>query len=203
MDLIDIQIPVWLYRALAIFPVTGMIGVDHFALGSKYTGMAKAFVNLISFGSWYVYDALQSFDGNAIGQAGLSIPFVEIGGIGAGKIFAGTELTPGAKNFLNIFFTAFAGLITIIAFSFAGSSGTLGKVATAVTAIAGTGTAGIAGSTVMELMKQAPLPAGLSNIAAKMVGGGATPEQKTQDFFAVGLLFVLAAGGFSLAAVRS
>lgn len=205
MDLVDLSIPVWLYRLLAIFPATGLVGVDHFAIGSKYTGMAKAFVNLLTFGSWYVYDILQSLDGKKIVEEGLSIPFVELHGIGAGKLFDGAALNKGAQNFLNLFFTALAGILAIVGVFLKDKPGVLGTVGGTLAAGGGVATVGLGGFTAMTLFKKPLLPPTIASAAQGIMAGGGVSGSvaNTEDIFAIGLLFLLAAGGFSLAAARS
>jgi hypothetical protein len=206
MDLVDLSIPVWLYRLLAAFPATGLLGIDHFAIGSKYTGMAKAFLNLITFGAWYIYDIVQSLDGPKITQQGLSIPFVEISGIGAGKLFEGNVLNQGAKNFLNLFFTSIAAILGVVGTLLKENPGGLGTLGTTLQAGGGAATVGLGAFTVMNFVKKAAVPPSIMSAAQQIVqtGGGvaAAEQRQTEDIFLIGGLLLLAAGGFSLAAVR-
>ena len=206
MELVDISIPVWLYRLLAVFPATGFLGIDHFAIGSRYTGLAKGFLNLITFGSWYVYDILQSLNGQKIVKEGLSIPFVEISGIGAGKLFDGAQLNKGAQNFLNLFFTVIATIVTIVGTALKGNAGTLGTLGTALQAGGGATTAGLGAFTALNFLKKPMLPPTLASAAQGIMAGGGGVTQReggsAEDIFLIGTLLLLAAGGFSLAAVR-
>lgn len=228
----NINIPVWLYRILAIFPLTGMAGIDHFAIGSNQTGMAKALINIITFGSWYVFDALQSLNGPKVVQDGLEIPFYGHAEIGKGKITEGLGYGSG-KNFLNLLFTLTALLFYILGEYFSGLAPPMGDVAKAVKGISLPATVGIGGYTVMNFFKKSPTvgggaapaqgmglpqglpqglppqglpPQGLPSIdsLAKMVGGGAAEKtESSPDVFLLGALFVLSACGFMLANVRS
>jgi hypothetical protein len=101
----------WIYRLLAIIPITGFIGLDHLYLRSPGTFILKFILNIITFGFWYFYDLFQSiyFRSDEIGKYGLSAPFVGPLGIGAG-IFSNepgavgggvaSDETPGSFMFM-------------------------------------------------------------------------------------------------------
>jgi hypothetical protein len=219
---LDLKIPVWLYRVIAIFPATGMVGLDHYAVGSTQTAFAKGLVNLITFGSWYIYDILQSLDGPQIAEKGLRFPFYEGGSIGAGRLATDmTGLGKGGENLLNILFTSAAALLCGIAMIFENKPPPVGDLAKTAKTVFGGATVGLAGYTAYGAFKgaatlAAPLsavagikmPAGVPSVdkLAKMVGGGADePITKavSGDFIALGLLFLFAASGFALSAIRS
>ena len=82
----------WVYRLLAIIPITGFMGIDHLYLRSPGTFMLKFILNILTLGFWYFFDLFQSihFRGDEIGKYGLSAPFVGPLGIGAG-IFSNEE----------------------------------------------------------------------------------------------------------------
>jgi hypothetical protein len=207
------NIPVWLYRVLAIFPLTGMVAIDHFALGSKQTAFAKSLINVVTFGSWYVFDALQSLDGKRIVANGLEIPFYGKVGIGKGKIVEGTGMGSGG-SYLNILFTFAAGALYLVSTMFKGAPGFAGKLSKMAEGISLPATIGIGGYTAYNTFKTPPVVAPGTTGAipsfgdlAKMVGGGEAeeigPVGMSLDGIAIGLLLVLAASGFSLAFVRN
>ena len=219
---LDLKIPVWLYRVLAVFPVTGMAGVDHYAVGSTQTAFAKGLINLITFGSWYFYDILQSLDAEKISTEGLKFPFYEGGNIGAGRLATSmTGLGKGGESLLNVLFTSAAALLYVIAMLFENKPAPVGTIAKAAKTMFGSAAVGLAGYTAYSGFKGAAtaipgMPAipgmqkGIPSVSqlAKMVGGGA-PETKSADhsvggdFIAIGLLFLFAISGFTLSAVRN
>lgn len=86
------QIPYWLYMTFAIFPITGLLGVDHLLLRSPWTAFFK-FITLIPlFGFWYFYDIAQATgERELIEKYGLAVPFYGPTGIGAG-MFIGKDI---------------------------------------------------------------------------------------------------------------
>lgn len=225
---LDLKIPVWLYRVLAVFPVTGMAGVDHYAVGSTQTAFAKGLINLITFGSWYFYDILQSLDAEKIATEGLKFPFYEGGNIGAGRLATSmTGLGKGGESLLNVLFTSAAALLYGIAMLFENKPAPVGTIAKAAKTMFGSAAVGLAGYTAYSAFKGGAtaipgipgmpgmpaipgMPKGIPSVTqlAKMVGGGA-PESKSADhtvggdFIAIGLLFLFAISGFTLSAIRN
>jgi hypothetical protein len=209
-SVIGTNIPLWLYRLLAIFPLTGMIALDHFAIGSKQSAFAKSLVNIVTFGSWYVFDALQSINGQRIMERGLEIPFYGQTEIGKGKIVDGVGVGSGG-TFLNILFTLTAAALYILSTMFKDSPGFLGKLSSVAQGISLPATIGIAGFTLQNSFKPPP-PAAAGSVPtigqlAKMVGGGEDKEEMaygmSMDGAAIGILLTLAASGFTLAYART
>jgi TM2 domain-containing membrane protein YozV len=63
----------------------GFVGADHFYLRSFNTAMQKAFVNVFTFGMWWIWDLIQIvYDGRKVREEGLTSPFDWIRGIGRG-----------------------------------------------------------------------------------------------------------------------
>jgi hypothetical protein len=102
----NIKIPLWVYKWLALIPASGFIGIDHWAVGSKKTAIAKLFVNVGTLGSWYAYDIIQAWnakrdDAKDIGKDGLKAPFGFFDGIGtkAGKsVFDSSPASDESSN---------------------------------------------------------------------------------------------------------
>jgi hypothetical protein len=67
----------WLYKFLAIFPLTGFLGIDKLALRSPFTAILKFFVNVFLLGGWYFYDIIQLLTDEVelVGKYGFSTPF--------------------------------------------------------------------------------------------------------------------------------
>ena len=86
------QIPYWLYMTFAIFPITGLLGIDHLLLRSPWTAFFK-FITLIPLlGFWYFYDIAQAAgEREFIEKYGLAVPFYGPTGIGAG-MFIGKDI---------------------------------------------------------------------------------------------------------------
>jgi hypothetical protein len=72
-----------IYWFLAV--IGGFFALDHLYLRSPYTFVAKLVVNTMTFGVWYIYDALQAtFNKDKIKLFGVSVPGIGPNGIGAG-----------------------------------------------------------------------------------------------------------------------
>ena len=111
-------IPIWLYKWLALMPFIGFFGLDHWALDSKFTGIAKLFVNMFTLGSWYAYDVVQAWNGiradkKSVQSSGLDIPFFEGFNIGKGK-FDSEPLANMSNNSQMWLLILFIGLLSFI-----------------------------------------------------------------------------------------
>lgn len=77
------QMPFWIYTILAVFPLTGLLGLDHLVLHSPQTALAKFFMNILGLGIWYWYDVLQVVgDKEYVHKYGLSRPILGSTGLG-------------------------------------------------------------------------------------------------------------------------
>jgi hypothetical protein len=73
-------------RWLSIFPLTGLLGIDHFYLRSPSTGIAKL-LTLGGVGLWYLWDMLQvGLEGDRVLDFGMSLPFDLKTGVGQGMV---------------------------------------------------------------------------------------------------------------------
>ncbi len=74
------------YTALAIIPITGLLGMDHMYMRSPGTGLIKAILNVFTLGFWYFYDVVQAItDQESVTEFGVSMPLYGPSGIGAGS----------------------------------------------------------------------------------------------------------------------
>ncbi len=197
------KIPVWLYRLLAIFPATGFTGVDHWAIGSKETGMAKALINLLTFGSWYFFDIAQSLDSTKVAEEGLEIPFYGEAGIGQGNFGEGMSNT-----FWIRMLCLFAGAsIAIVAGLFVSKPNPTGGIAKAIAGTSGAIALGIAGTTFYSYFTS-QIPTNLSGVVSGLVlQGGAAPQSSTGptliELATLGTLAAVTIAGFVLHNTRS
>lgn len=92
------QLNYWMYVALAVFPLTGLLGFDHMALRSPMTAVMKFLSIIPLLGFWYFYDIAQLLgERDLVEKNGLAVPFYGPIGIGAG-MFLGTEGSPVAPK---------------------------------------------------------------------------------------------------------
>ena len=88
------QIPYWLYMVIAIFPITGILGLDHLLLRSPKTFIFKLLTMIPLFGFWYFYDIAQVVgERELIEKYGLGVPYYGPIGLGAGMF-----INKDAKN---------------------------------------------------------------------------------------------------------
>ncbi len=65
-----------LYKLLAIFPLTGLLGLDQLVLRSPITAFLKFVVNILFYGAWYFYDMIQVMvDQTSVAKYGMSTPY--------------------------------------------------------------------------------------------------------------------------------
>ena len=105
-----------IYWFLAI--IGGYFALDHLYLRSPYTFIAKLVVNVMTFGSWYIYDMLQAtFNKDKVKLFGVSVPGIGPNGIGAGMFLnepsnaTEEEKTKVGHYFMYTFILLFTGLL--------------------------------------------------------------------------------------------
>jgi hypothetical protein len=75
--------PYWTIMVITV--IGGFFGLDHFWLRSPLSGSLKILVNLLTLGSWWIYDIIQIFSHKErVLKTGLSIPFFGAQGIATG-----------------------------------------------------------------------------------------------------------------------
>ena len=90
----------------------GFIGADHIYLRSFPTAIAKTFINLCTFGFWYIWDLLQIFsDGERIKKEGLNTPFDWIKGIGRGVFAKPGDTYEASKDYVLYTFLTYFGCL--------------------------------------------------------------------------------------------
>jgi len=100
---IKLKLPMWIYKWLTVVPIIGFFGLDHWAVGSNFTGVAKLLVNILTFGSWYAYDIVQAWsatreDGKTVQSQGLRTPFGFYDGIGKNMFDSETVENMGSNS---------------------------------------------------------------------------------------------------------
>jgi hypothetical protein len=86
-----------MYKILALFPISGFLGLDHMYMRSPGTGFMKFLMNILTLGYWYFYDAFQTFkDEEDVMKFGVSMPLYGPSGIAAGSF--GTEDEPATDG---------------------------------------------------------------------------------------------------------
>jgi hypothetical protein len=79
------QIPYWLYMVITIFPITGILGLDHLILRSPKTFILKLLTMIPLLGFWYFYDIAQVVgERELVEKYGLGVPYYGPIGLGAG-----------------------------------------------------------------------------------------------------------------------
>lgn len=210
--------PTWLWKALAIFPATGLFGIDYYAAGSIEGAIAKFLVNLITLGSWYVHDMLIALDGNKVSVEGLHFPFIETLSIQPGIISDTQPFSSSAKTLLFILLTSIAATIFSVASLLTSTHGIVGDISKGLQKVSGgatgllgafTGYTAYAEAKAAALAKVADLVPGgaeLTSLAKTvgMAGGGALPPSMiTADSFVLGTLFLIMISGFALSSIRA
>lgn len=89
---------------LGLSVLGGFFGLDHLYLRSPLTAIAKMWINMIFFGAWWIYDAVQAFfNSDIIKIYGLSIPGLGPKGIGAGCLAMDKEGWIPHKDHMSFF----------------------------------------------------------------------------------------------------
>lgn len=95
----------------------GFLGLDHLYLRSPWTFLAKCIVNIVCFGIWWIYDAVQAlFNPDVIRVYGLFLPGWGPIGVGAGVL---SKEEPDKKHYqflLYAFSLIFGGIIGMDSF---------------------------------------------------------------------------------------
>ncbi len=86
-------------RVLSIFPLTGLLGLDHIYLRSPFSALLKTVFNILTLGMWYFYDMAQVLgEPERVKKFGMSYPVVGPVGLGAGIFLPEDEEGEEGKN---------------------------------------------------------------------------------------------------------
>ena len=85
---------------LAVFPLTGFLGLDHLYARSPKTAFLKFLVNCMTFGWWYIYEVILSvYRSDQVKIFGLSAPLWGPLGVGAGQFMGDSKGSETASRF--------------------------------------------------------------------------------------------------------
>lgn len=102
---------------LGLSVLGGYLALDHLYLRSPLTFLAKLVVNVLCFGVWWLYDALNIvFNGDVVKVYGLGVPGLGPRGIGAGVLSNDTPSSIHMNFFIYAIALIFGGLIGLDSF---------------------------------------------------------------------------------------
>ena len=201
------------YRLFTV--VGGLVGLDHFALGSMQTGFAKILINFVGLGAWWIFDIIQAFDKEKIEKGfseGLDIPYYGSAEIGKNMISVVSGVVtpnPNAVFYMNILFLIIAVIISGVSASYIGKPAPYGQIASTATTITGLLSSAIVAS-LFQQFRASILPAGVPTLGVPTLGVPPPLLQKGggeafsyADPFLLGTLGLLSLAGFTLAASRT
>ena len=201
------------YRLFTV--VGGLVGLDHFALGSMQTGFAKILINFVGLGAWWIFDIIQAFDKEKIEKGfseGLDIPYYGSAEIGKNMISVVSGVVtpnPNAVFYMNILFLIIAVIISGVSASYIGKPAPYGQIASTATTITGLLSSAIVAS-LFQQFRASILPAGVPTPTSVVPTLGVPPLLQKgggeafsyADPFLLGTLGLLSLAGFTLAASR-
>ena len=205
------------YRLFTV--VGGLVGLDHFALGSMQTGFAKILINFVGLGAWWIFDIIQAFDKEKIEKGfseGLDIPYYGSAEIGKNMISVVSGVVtpnPNAVFYMNILFLIIAVIISGVSASYIGKPAPYGQIASTATTITGLLSSAIVAS-LFQQFRASILPAGVPTLGVSPLGvsplvvppllqKGGGEAFSYADPFLLGTLGLLSLAGFTLAASRT
>lgn len=102
---------------LVLTVLGGFLGLDHLYLRSPYTFIAKAIVNVMCFGVWWIYDIAQAFfNADVVKVFGLGVPGLGPKGIAAGVLVNDVPDKKHPRFFIYAISLIFGGLIGMDSF---------------------------------------------------------------------------------------
>lgn len=197
------------YRLFTV--VGGLVGLDHFALGSMQTGFAKILINFVGLGAWWIFDIIQAFDKEKIEKGfseGLDIPYYGSAEIGKNMISVVSGVVtpnPNAVFYMNILFLIIAVIISGVSASYIGKPAPYGQIASTATTITGLLSSAIVAS-LFQQFRASILPAGVptpTSVVPLVLQKGGGEAFSYADPFLLGTLGLLSLAGFTLAASRT
>jgi hypothetical protein len=96
---------------LAVFPLTGLLGLDHYYMRSPLTATIKTLMNVLTLGLWYFYDVGQVLtESDHVKKYGYSVPFFGPIGVGAELFPSKGKESQGASPLKFMLFTLIGSL---------------------------------------------------------------------------------------------